>query len=110
VDVDALPAVLPFGIGEEAGHHLRVEVALALEVGVEAAVREPGSGHDPRDRDALEAEAVEEAARAVDDASLHFGVAGGGVGHGAPRERREWIGGSGDPTRTRAHNMTWNMT
>ena len=36
----ALPAILPFGIREEAVHHFGIQVAFALEVLVEAAVRQ----------------------------------------------------------------------
>ena len=46
VDVDAFPSALPIRIGEEAPQYLRIEIALAFEVGVECA---PGQSRLPHD-------------------------------------------------------------
>jgi hypothetical protein len=72
INLYALPFSVPFRVCEETFQHLRVEVALAGEVTVEAAVRETGIIHDLLDRDALESESVEQFARAGDDPGARF--------------------------------------
>src|SRR5215475_4618682 len=83
VDLDAVPVAGPGRIGEEALQGFGVEIALAAEVAVEAAVRQSGFGHDPADRDALEAEPVEQPAGGADDRLARRSTAGGRVRHAA---------------------------
>jgi hypothetical protein len=47
--------------------HLRIELVFAPEVSIEAAMRQPGSGHDLADGDFGESLAVEQAGSAGDD-------------------------------------------
>ncbi len=78
----AFPTTFPIGVGEEAGEDFGVEIALALEIAVEAAVGEAGAGHDLLDGDTLEAVAIEELARAIDDGFLDGRAVASGVGNG----------------------------
>src|SRR5437868_15387800 len=81
IHVHALPAVLPFRIGEEASQHFGVEVALAFEIAVETAVGETCAGHDLLNRNILEAVAIEKLSRALNDVFSHFCAVAGWVGH-----------------------------
>src|SRR5580693_1926699 len=67
VHIDALPAVLPFRIGEEAAEDLYVEITLAGEVAVKAAVGQSGAGHNLLEGDTVKSVAIEEAPRALHD-------------------------------------------
>src|SRR5208282_116030 len=71
IDVHTLPAVFPIGVGEEAAQHLDIEVALAFEVAVKPAVRQPHAGHNLVQGDIFESVAIEKLARAVDDVFLY---------------------------------------
>jgi hypothetical protein len=42
----ALPATLPIRVGEETSQNLGIEIALAIEIAIESAVRETGGCHD----------------------------------------------------------------
>ena len=70
IHLHALPATFPVGVGEEAGEDFGVEIALAMEITIEAAVREAGASHDLLDGDTLKAMAIEKFASAVDDGLL----------------------------------------
>src|SRR5215475_13426866 len=85
INMDALPAVLPFRVGEETVEHFGVEIAFGVEITVEPAVGELRAGHDLADGDAFKAVPVEQAARAVNDAFSHLRTMAGGIGHGAPQ-------------------------
>ena len=61
---------------------LGIQVALALEITIEPAVRAAGMRHDLGDRNIFEAAAIEQPAGAVDDLAFDFGAMAGGVGHG----------------------------
>ena len=82
VHFHAFPTTLPVRVGEEAGEDLDVEIALASKIAVEAAVGQAGAGHDLLDGDTLEAVAIEEFARAVNDGFLDGRAVGNGVRHG----------------------------
>jgi hypothetical protein len=49
--------------------HLRIELVFAPEVSIEAAMRQPGSGHDLADGDFGESLAVEQAGSAGDESA-----------------------------------------
>jgi hypothetical protein len=80
VDMYALPAVIPFRVGEEALQHFGVEIALARKVFVETAMGEAGAAHDLLDRYAIESEAVEQLSGALDDSGPGFRAVIRGVG------------------------------
>src|SRR6516225_446284 len=67
VDLDPFPAAVPARIGEEALQRLGIEIALAGEVPVEAAMGQAGFRHDPPDRHAVETVPVEQSAGRADD-------------------------------------------
>src|SRR5712672_37492 len=81
IHVHALPAVLPFRVGEEASQHFGVEVTFAFEIAVETAVGETGAGHDLLNRNILETVAIEKLSRALNDVFSHFCAVAGGIGH-----------------------------
>ena len=72
VDVHSFPAVFPVGIGEEATEYLGVQIALAFEIAVKAAVGEARASHDLLDRNTLEAMAIELSPCTINDLSFHF--------------------------------------
>jgi hypothetical protein len=81
IDVHAFPAIFPFGVGEEATEDFGVEIAFTMEIAVEAAVGEAGSGHNLSDRDILKTVAIEELAGAFDDILFHRRAVASWVGH-----------------------------
>jgi len=84
VHFHAFPATLPVWVGEEASENFGVEIALAAEIAVEAAVGEAGAGHDLLDGDAFKTVAIEEPARAVNYGFLDLGAVSNGIRHKAP--------------------------
>lgn len=86
----AFPAILPFRVSEEAGQDIHVEVALALEIAVKAAVREACSNHNLADRNAFKSVAIEQSAGAINDFLFNFGAMTGGIRHLAPFGTREY--------------------
>ena len=88
IHFDAFPAALPIWIGEEAPQYLRVQLALALEIAVEASVCEARPGHDLSDGDIIKAVAIEEPARALNDFPFYLGTVASGVGHKSSGFRR----------------------
>jgi hypothetical protein len=70
--VHTFPAVLPIGIGEEAPQDFCVQIALAFEIAVEAAVGQACASHDLLDRNILEPVAIELSSCTIDDLSFHF--------------------------------------
>src|SRR5258708_31411978 len=80
----AFPATLPFGVGEKTAEHLGIEIALAIEIAVEAAVGQSRAGHDLVDGDTLKAVAIEELARAFNDGFLDYRAMARRIRHSAP--------------------------
>ena len=80
----AFPAVLPLRVGEEAIQYLGVEIALAFEIRIEAAVRESRACHDLCDRNGFKAVAIEQPSCAVDDLFLCFSAMSSGIWHPSP--------------------------
>jgi hypothetical protein len=81
IHVHALPAALPFRVGEEASQHFGVQITLAFEIAVETAVGQTGAGHDLLNRNILEAMAIEKLPRALNDVFSYFCAVAGWVGH-----------------------------
>lgn len=69
--MNILPAAFPLRIGKEAPQYLSIQIALALKVGIEPAVRQARTGHDLFERDILKSMAIELPACAVNDAFLY---------------------------------------
>src|ERR1700721_3908674 len=72
VDLHALPAVLPPRISEKTIQRFNIKIALALEVVIESAVRQPRARHDLVERNLLKAMAIKKSASALDDLLFHF--------------------------------------
>src|SRR2546430_219849 len=70
VNLYPLPGAVPARIRKEALHGFGVEVALAFEVPVKAAMRQAGFRHDLVDRHAIETEPIEQPAGNADDRRL----------------------------------------
>src|SRR5579872_473531 len=72
IHFDSFPATFPFRVRKEAAQDLDVQIALALEITVKAAVRQPGSGHNLVERNAVKSVAVEEPPRALHNLLSHL--------------------------------------
>src|SRR5580692_10826755 len=79
----AVAPVRVTSVGKEASQHLGIEVALALEVAIEAPAGQSGAFHDLVERDFFKAVAVKETACAGDDLFLHFCAVTDGIRHGS---------------------------
>src|ERR1700733_12053171 len=77
----AFPTVLPLRIGEKAIQNFGIQIALTLEIGVKAAVRQPDTGHDLSDGHIFESIAIEQTTCAGDDSLLGFKAMAGGIWH-----------------------------
>jgi len=82
IDLYAFPAILPVRIGKEAVQDFSVEVTLAFEVAVKAAVSESGASHDLRDRYIVEAMTVKQPPGALNNLGLYFSTVSSRIGHG----------------------------
>jgi hypothetical protein len=57
--VNTFPAACPLRIGKEAPQYLSIQIALALKIGIEPAVRQARTRHDLIERDILKSMAIE---------------------------------------------------
>src|SRR6266576_6764899 len=77
----SFPAAFPFRVSEEAPQHLGIQIALALEIAIESAVRQARAGHDLLERNALRAIPVKQLACTVDDVLLDCRAVTSRIGH-----------------------------
>jgi hypothetical protein len=81
IHVNPLPAILPIGISEETAQDFSVEITLAFEIAVKAAMGQTRARHDLLYRHVLKTVAIKQPARAINDVSFHFRAMTGRIGH-----------------------------
>jgi hypothetical protein len=83
VNFHAFPAALPIRIGEEAAENFGVEIGLALEIAVKAAVRQARASHDLAYGDIIKAAAIEKPSGVLNNLAFYFSAMTGGIRHAA---------------------------